>query len=66
MADKCLKLGRYYVIGTKTKFLIENIFNLGLRSENIEKTNYENSKSAFWSILAYKQLLRFDIFSSVA
>ena len=33
--DKCLKLGSY-VLGTKTKLLIEPIFDLGLRSENIE------------------------------
>ena len=33
--DKCLKRGSC-VLGTKTKFLIEPILDLGLRSENIE------------------------------
>ena len=34
--NKCLRLGSYNVLGTKTKLLIELIFDLGLRSENIK------------------------------
>ena len=33
--DKCLKLGSY-VQGAETEVFIEPIFDLGLRSENIE------------------------------
>ena len=46
--NKCLKLGSY-VMGKKTQLLIEQIFDLGLRSENIE----------FWKFPMAKKLYKF-------
>ena len=40
--DKCMQLGSH-VLGTKTELLIEPIFDLGLRSGNIE----------FWNLVLF-------------
>ena len=46
--DKCMKIGSY-VLGTKTKLLIEPNFDLGLRSGNIEFLNLMFSNfDDFW------------------
>ena len=46
---KCLKLGSY-VLGTKTTFLIETIFDLGLRGEHIKVAyRLKLTKNADWN-----------------